>query len=333
MNDLLLTGLLILIKLGMILAVLLSMAAYLVLAERKILGRMQRRYGPNRVGFGGMLQPLADLIKLLTKEDFIPAQADKWLFMLAPGLAAVTALLAFAVVPFAPPLEIFGRQLPMVVCDLNVGILYFFGLSSLAVYGVALGGWASNSKYALLGALRAMGQMLSYELAMGLSIVPVILMARSFSLTEIVQAQASLPFALTNPLAFGIFFISALAESKRTPFDLPEAENELVAGYHTEYSGMRFGLFFVGEYLNMVVLGAIITSLFLGGWHGPFLPPIVWFLGKVLAVAFVFIWIRGTLPRLRYDQLMAFGWKILVPLALVNLLVTGGVLLWLGGAS
>ncbi|MCD4688411.1 MAG: NADH-quinone oxidoreductase subunit NuoH [Desulfuromonadaceae bacterium] len=333
MNDLLLTGLLILIKLGMVLAVLLSMAAYLVLAERKILGRMQRRYGPNRVGFGGMLQPLADLIKLLTKEDFIPAQADKWLFMLAPGLAAVTALLAFAVVPFAPPLEIFGRQLPMVVCDLNVGILYFFGLSSLAVYGVALGGWASNSKYALLGALRAMGQMLSYELAMGLSIVPVILMARSFSLTEIVQAQASLPFALCNPVAFGIFFISALAESKRTPFDLPEAENELVAGYHTEYSGMRFGLFFVGEYLNLVVLGAIITSLFLGGWHGPLLPPIVWFLGKVLAVAFVFIWIRGTLPRLRYDQLMAFGWKILVPLALVNLLVTGGVLLWLGGAS
>jgi len=333
MNDLLLTGLLILIKLGMILAVLLTMAAYLVLAERKILGRMQRRYGPNRVGFGGMLQPLADLIKLLTKEDFIPAQANKWLFMLAPGLAAVTALLAFAVVPFAPPLEIFGRQLPMVVCDLNVGILYFFGLSSLAVYGVALGGWASNSKYALLGALRAMGQMLSYELAMGLSIVPVILMARSFSLTEIVQAQASLPFALTNPLAFGIFFISTLAESKRTPFDLPEAENELVAGYHTEYSGMRFGLFFVGEYLNLVVLGAIITSLFLGGWHGPLLPPIVWFMGKVLAVAFVFIWIRGTLPRLRYDQLMAFGWKILVPLALVNLLVTGAVLLWLGGAS
>jgi NADH-quinone oxidoreductase subunit H len=333
MNDLLLTGLLILIKLGMVLAVLLTMAAYLVLAERKILARMQRRYGPNRVGFGGMLQPLADLIKLLTKEDFLPAQADKWLFFLAPGLAAVTALLAFAVVPFAPPLHIFGRQLPMVVCDLNIGILYFFGLSSLAVYGVALGGWASNSKYALLGALRAMGQMLSYELAMGLSIVPVILMARSFSLTEIVQAQASLPFALCNPVAFGIFFISALAESKRTPFDLPEAENELVAGYHTEYSGMRFGLFFVGEYLNLVVLGAIITSLFLGGWHGPFLPPIFWFLGKVLAVAFVFIWIRGTLPRLRYDQLMAFGWKVLVPLALVNLLATGGILLWLGGAS
>ena len=333
MNDLLLTGLLILIKLGMVLAVLLTMAAYLVLAERKILARMQRRYGPNRVGFGGMLQPLADLIKLLTKEDFLPAQADKWLFLLAPGLAAVTALLAFAVVPFGPPLHIFGRQLPMVVCDLNIGILYFFGLSSLAVYGVALGGWASNSKYALLGALRAMGQMLSYELAMGLSIVPVILMARSFSLTEIVQAQASLPFALCNPVAFGIFFISALAESKRTPFDLPEAENELVAGYHTEYSGMRFGLFFVGEYLNLVVLGAIITSLFLGGWHGPFLPPIFWFLGKVLAVAFVFIWIRGTLPRLRYDQLMAFGWKVLVPLALVNLLATGGILLWLGGAS
>ena len=333
MNDLLLTGLLILIKLGLILAVLLTMAAYLVLAERKILARMQRRYGPNRVGFGGAMQPLADLIKLLTKEDFLPARADKWLFLLAPGLAAVTALLAFAVVPFSPPIELFGQSLPMVVCDLNVGILYFFGLSSLAVYGVALGGWASGSKYSLLGALRAMGQMLSYELAMGLSIIPVILMARSFSLNAIVEAQASLPFALLNPVAFGIFFVAALAESKRTPFDLPEAENELVAGFHTEYSGMRFGLFFVGEYINMVVLGAIVTSLFLGGWQGPLLPPIVWFFGKVLTLAFVFIWIRGTLPRLRYDQLMAFGWKILVPLALLNLVATGGILLWLGGAA
>lgn len=333
MNELLLSGLLILIKLGLILTVLLTMAAYLVLAERKILARMQRRYGPNRVGFGGLLQPLADLIKLLAKEDFLPARADKWVFLLAPGLSVANALLIFAVVPFAPPLDFFGRQLPMIVCDLNIGILFFFGLSSLAVYGVALGGWASGSKYSLLGALRATSQMLSYELAMGLSIVPVILMARSFSLTEIVQAQARLPFALTNPVAFGIFFIAALAESKRTPFDMPEAENELVAGYHTEYSGMRFGLFFVGEYVNMVVLGSIITSLFLGGWHGPLLPPIVWFLGKVLAVAFVFIWIRGTLPRLRYDQLMALGWKILVPLALLNLLATGAILLSFGGGS
>jgi NADH-quinone oxidoreductase subunit H len=333
MNDLLITWLLILIKLGLILAVLLTLAAYLVLAERKVLARMQRRYGPNRVGPCGMLQPLADLIKLLTKEDFLPDQADKWLFLLAPGLAAATALLAFAVVPFAPPLALFGREIPMVVCDLNIGVLYFLGLSSLAVYGVALGGWASGSKYAMLGSVRAMAQMISYELAMGLAIVPVVMAARSFSLTDIVLAQQSLPFAVTNPLAFLIFFVSATAESKRTPFDLPEAENELVAGFHTEYSGMRFGLFFVGEYLNMIVLGSIVTVLFLGGWHGPLLPPFLWFAIKVLAVAFFFIWMRGTLPRLRYDQLMAFGWKILIPLALFNVLITGGLRLWLGGTA
>jgi NADH-quinone oxidoreductase subunit H len=333
MSELLITWLLILIKLGLVLAVLLTVAAYLVLAERKVLARMQRRYGPNRVGPGGMLQPLADLIKLLTKEDFLPDKADKWLFLLAPGLAAATALLAFAVVPFAPPLTLFGREIPMVICDLNIGVLYFLGLSSLAVYGVALGGWASGSKYALLGSVRAMAQMISYELAMGLAIVPVVMAARSFSLTDIVLAQQSLPFAITNPLAFFIFFVSATAESKRIPFDLPEAENELVAGYHTEYSGMRFGLFFVGEYLNMIVLGSIVTVLFLGGWHGPLLPPLFWFVIKVLAVAFVFIWMRGTLPRLRYDQLMAFGWKILIPLALFNVLITGGLRLWLGGTA
>jgi NADH-quinone oxidoreductase subunit H len=198
---------------------------------------------------------------------------------------------------------------------------------------VAMGGWSSNSKYSLLGSVRAMSQMISYELAMGLAVVPVVMAARSFSLNDIVLAQQTLPFAITNPIAFLIFFVSATAESKRIPFDLPEAENELVAGYHTEYSGMRFGLFFVGEYLNMIVLGSIITVLFLGGWHGPFLWPVVWFLIKVLAVAFVFIWMRGTLPRLRYDQLMAFGWKFLIPLALLNVVVTGGLRLWLGGET
>ncbi|MEZ4600834.1 MAG: NADH-quinone oxidoreductase subunit NuoH [Syntrophotaleaceae bacterium] len=333
MSDVLITWLLVLVKLGLILVVVLTMAAYLVLAERKILARIQRRYGPNRVGFGGMLQPLADLIKLLTKEDFTPDQADKRLFRIAPAVVVATALLTFAVVPFAPPVTLFRREIPLVICDLNIGILYFLGLSSLAVYGVALGGWASNSKYSLLGSIRSMSQMISYELAMGLAIVPVVLSARSFSLTEIVLAQKTLPFAVTNPIAFLIFFISVGAEAKRIPFDLPEAENELVSGYHTEYSGMRFGLFFVGEYLNMIVLGAIITVLFLGGWHGPFLWPIVWFVIKVLAVAFVFIWIRGTLPRLRYDQLMAFGWKFLIPLALLNVVITGGLRLWLGGAK
>ncbi|WP_305041311.1 NADH-quinone oxidoreductase subunit NuoH [Geoalkalibacter sp.] len=331
MPEWLITLTLILVKLGLVFFVLLTGAAYLVLAERKLLGRMQLRYGPNRVGPFGLLQPLADAVKLLTKEDFIPAQADKFVFFVAPGLAAVTALLAFAVVPFSPPITLFGREVPMVVCDLNIGVLYFLGLSSLAVYGVALGGWASNSKYALLGGIRGLSQLISYELAMGLSLVPVVLMARSFSLTDIVLAQQSVPFALLNPLAFLIFLVSVAAESKRIPFDLPEAENELVAGFHTEYSGMRFGLFFVGEYINMMILGAMITVFFLGGWLGPWLPPIVWFLLKVLAVAFFFIWVRGTLPRLRYDQLMHFGWKVLIPLSLLNVVVTGAVLLWRQG--
>lgn len=330
MNDLLLTFILIVIKLGLVLGTVLSLAAYMVLAERKILGRMQMRHGPNRVGPFGLLQPLADLIKLLCKEDLIPERADRWVFMLAPAISTVTALLAFAVIPFAAPLNLFGRTIPMVVCDLNVGLLYLFALSSLAVYGVALGGWASQSKYALLGGLRAMAQMISYELAMGLAIVPVVMASKSFSLTAIVAAQQPWPNALRHPLAFLIFVIAIMAESKRTPFDMPEAENELVAGFHTEYSGMRFGMFFVGEYLNLIVLGAMLTVLFLGGWHGPLLPSVCWFLIKVLTVAFFFIWVRGTMPRLRYDQLMAFGWKILVPLGLLNILVTAVWLLWRG---
>ena len=331
MNEWLLTLLLIVIKLSLIFGVVLTLAAYLVLAERKILARMQLRYGPNRVGPGGMFQPLADLIKMLTKEDVCPAGADKFLFFIAPGLAAVTALMSFAVVPFGPTIEIFGRQMPLVVCDLNIGVLYFLGLSSLAVYGIALGGWASNSKYALLASIRGLAQLISYELSMGLAIVPVIMSARSFSLTDIVMAQETVPFALIHPAAFLIFFVSVAAESKRIPFDLPEAENELVAGYHTEYSGMRFGLFFVGEYINMIILGAMTTIFFLGGWHGPLLPPVLWFLIKVLLVSFVFIWMRGTMPRLRYDQLMHFGWKVLMPLALLNVVVSGGIMVWLNG--
>ncbi|SHI98881.1 NADH dehydrogenase subunit H [Malonomonas rubra DSM 5091] len=321
---------LILIKLVLVFAVVLSMAAYLVLAERKILARMQLRYGPNRAGPGGMIQPMADLIKLLTKEDFIPATADRGLFLIAPGLSALTALLTFAVIPFGPTLEIFDQKLPLVICDLNIGLLYFLALSSLAGYGLALGGWASNSKYSLLGSIRGLSQLISYELAMGLSVVPVVMMAKSFSLTAIVMAQETIPFALLNPPAFLIFLISIFAESKRIPFDLPEAENELVGGFHTEYSGMRFGLFFVGEYINLVILSSMLTVLFLGGWHGPWLPGIVWFMVKVLAICFFFIWVRGSLPRLRYDQLMNFGWKVLMPLALLNVLVTGAILLGMG---
>lgn len=310
-------------KLGMIFFFILTTAAYLVFAERKILAWIQDRKGPNRAGPFGLLQPLADLIKLLTKEDFIPISADKWLFYLAPAMAAIPAILIFSVIPFGTPLTISGRQLPLLVADLNVGLLFFLALSSIAVYGVALGGWASNSKYALIGGIRGLAQMISYELSMGLSLVPVVMLARSFNLTDIVNAQSAVPFIVYQPIAFIIFLVSITAECKRIPFDLPEAEGELVAGFHTEYSGMRFGLFFVGEYINIIVLGALATTFFLGGWHGPqLLPQVAWFSIKTLAFAFFFIWMRGTLPRLRYDQLMHLGWKLLTPLALINILVT-----------
>ena len=315
--------LLLLAKLVIIYAVVLTAAAYLVFAERKILAWMQDRKGPNRVGPYGLLQPLADLIKMLTKEDVMPAAADKWLYLLAPAMASIPAIMTFAVIPFGAPVTMFGHTVAMQVSDLNIGMLFFMALSSIAVYGVALGGWASNSKYALLGSIRGLAQLISYELSMGLSLVPVVMLSRSFRLSDIVNAQADVPFIVFQPLAFVIFFISIVAECKRVPFDLPEAEGELVAGFHTEYSGMRFGLFFVGEYINIIVLGGLATTFFLGGWHGPLLPPPVWFVIKVLAFACVFIWIRGTLPRLRYDQLMHLGWKFLTPLALINILVTG----------
>ena len=310
-------------KIGIVLVVILTLAANLVLAERRLLAWIQDRQGPNRVGPLGLLQPLADLVKLVTKEDLRPAGADKWLFLLAPAMAALPAMLTFAVVPFGAPIRLFGREIALQVVDLNVGALFFMALSSIAVYGIALGGWASNSKYALLGGIRGLAQLISYELVMGLSLVPVVMLARSFSLNEIVAAQATVPFIVYQPLAFTLFFISILAECKRTPFDIPEAESELVAGFHTEYSGLRFGLFFVGEYLNIIVLGGVATTFFLGGWHGPFLPPIVWFSAKVLAFCFVFIWIRGTLPRFRSDQLMHLCWKVLTPVALGNILCTG----------
>ena len=242
-------------------------------------------------------------------------------------VVAATAILIFAVVPFGQGWTFRGHPIPGVVTDLNVGLLFVYALSSLAVYGVALGGWASNSKYSLLGAIRGAAQMISYELALGLSLVPIVMMAKSFSLVDIVNAQARGPFILLQPVAFIIFFVSSLAEMKRIPFDIPEAEHELIAGYHTEYSGMRFGLFFLGEYVTMVTLGSLVAVFFLGGWRGPWLPPLLWFLIKVAAVAGVIIWIRGTLPRLRYDQLMHLGWKLLIPVALLNIIVTGGIML------
>jgi NADH-quinone oxidoreductase subunit H len=314
---------LILAKIATVFFIILSAAAYLVFAERRILAWIQDRKGPNRVGPFGLLQPLADLIKMLAKEDFRPAGADKWLFYLAPAMAAIPAILTFAVIPFGAPFTIRDHDIVMQVADLNVGILFFLALSSIAVYGVALGGWASNSKYALLGSIRGLAQLISYELSMGLSLVPVVMLARSFRLSDIVNAQADLPFIVYQPLAFVIFLISIIAECKRIPFDIPEAEGELVAGFHTEYSGMRFGLFFVGEYINIIVLGGLAATFFLGGWRGPWLPPVIWFSTKVLAFALFVIWTRGTLPRLRYDQLMHLGWKVLTPLALANILATG----------
>ena len=322
MNYLL--GLLVLlIKIAVMLGGLLLVASYLVWLERKLLARLQIRLGPNRAGIFGLLQPIADAIKLLTKEDIVPAAADGFIFRLAPAVVAVTAMMMFAVVPLGPDIRLFGRSVPMVITDLNVGLLFVFALSSLGVYGVALGGWASNSKFALLGGIRGAAQMISYELALGLSLVPVVMLAGSFSLTAIVDAQAGMPFIVLQPVSFAIFVISAMAESKRIPFDLPEAENELGAGFHTEYSGMRFGLFFLGEYVHIQVLGALTAVFFLGGWHGPWLPPVVWLMLKIFIVALIMIWIRGTLPRLRYDQLMALGWKVLIPVSLINIVITG----------
>jgi NADH-quinone oxidoreductase subunit H len=315
-------------KMAVIFAVMMFLAAYLGWAERRLLGFIQDRKGPNRTGPLGLLQPMADFVKLLTKEDFCPDNADRLLFYFAPAIAAIPAIMTFSVIPFGSPITIMGRTVNLQMADVNVGILVFMALSSVTVYSVAIGGWASNSKYPLLGSIRGLAQLISYELSMGLSLVPVVMLARSLRLSDIVNAQASVPFIVYQPVAFVIFLISLVAECKRTPFDLPEGESEIVAGFHTEYSGMRFALFFLGEYINLVLLGALATTFFLGGWHGPLLPPVAWFLIKTLAFCFFFIWVRGTMPRLRYDQLMYLGWKLLTPLALVNILVTGWLLVF-----
>lgn len=303
----------ILIILGILVSVL-TLAAGLIWLERRLLALWQDRYGPNRVGPFGLLQVLADTIKILTKEDWIPPFADKAVFVIAPGIIMVTVLLSFAVIPFAPGI---------LIADLNVGLLYFLAMSSLGAYSVVLSGWASNNKYALLGGLRASAQMLSYEVFMGLSLMGVVLLSDSFSLLAIVEAQRDMWFVVPQFLGFVLFMIAGIAETHRLPFDLPEAESEIVAGFHSEYSGMKFGMFFVGEYLGVVLISAMITVLFFGGWLGPVLPPLVWFALKTLFFICFFILLRGSLPRPRFDQLMSWGWKIMLPLALLNLVVTG----------
>jgi NADH-quinone oxidoreductase subunit H len=295
-----------------------SAAAGLIWLERRLLALWQDRYGPNRVGPFGLAQVLADMVKIFTKEDWVPPFADKPVFIIAPAIIIVAVLMSFAVIPVAQGIS---------VVDLNIGLLFFLAMSSMGVYSVTLGGWASNSKYSLLGGLRASAQMLSYEVFMGLSLMGVVLLAGSFNLSDIVEAQRGLWFCVPQFLGLFIFIVAGLAETRRIPFDLPEADSELVAGYHTEYSGMKFGMFFVGEYLGITLMSAMIVTLFFGGWLGPVLPPIVWFLLKTFAFICGFILMRAALPRPRYDQLMAFGWKVLLPLALLNLLATGGIML------
>lgn len=303
--------------------------------ERKLIGHFQVRLGPMRVGPHGLLQPIADGLKVFMKEDLIPANAHKFLFILAPFIALFTAIIPFAVIPFGPqigiwfkkPLSIFGHPITWYITDINIGILYIFAISSLTIYGIVLAGWSSNNKYSLLGGLRSAAQMISYELSMGLAIVGVIMLSQSLSLVKIVESQSRFPFILLQPLGFIIYLIAAIAETNRSPFDLPEAESELVAGFHTEYSSMKFAMFYIAEYTNMVTIAALATSLFLGGWHGPaFLPPLIWFLIKMFFFLFLYVWLRATLPRFRYDQLMKFGWKVLLPAALANIFLTGIVI-------
>lgn len=301
---------------------LMFVAGGLTFVERRLLALWQDRYGPNRVGPFGLLQVLADMIKLFTKEDWIPPFADRAVFVLAPAVIIITVLMSFALIPFAAGIQI---------ADLNIGLLFVLGMASLGVYSIVLGGWASNNKYSLLASLRASAQMLSYEVFMGLSLLGVVMLSGSFELNQIVVAQRDLWFCIPQILGMVTFFVAALAETRRIPFDLPEAENELGAGYHTEYSGMKFGMFFVGEYLGITLSSALLVTLFFGGWMGPVLPPLVWFVIKTGFFIGLFILIRAALPRPRFDQLMAWGWKALLPIALLNIVLTGGIALAAGG--
>jgi NADH-quinone oxidoreductase subunit H len=309
---------------------------FMVLLERKVIAWVQNRLGPMRVGPYGMLQPVADVIKLMTKEDITPVKADRYVFTLAPFLALIPALIVFAVIPFGPEVSLFGRRVVLQVTDLNVGLLYIVSVASIGVYGIILAGWASNSKFPLLASLRASAQLISYEVAVTMALVSMVVSAGTLSMVGIINAQfeQGVWYAFVQPLAFFIFFVGGLAETNRAPFDLAEAEQELTGGFHTEYSGMRFALFFLAEYANMIVVSAVATTLFLGGWLRPFpnvemlsflgfIPGWCWFLAKTFVFLYVFLWVRATLPRYRYDQLMRLGWKVLIPLAIANVVVSG----------
>ncbi|HEY7447536.1 MAG TPA: NADH-quinone oxidoreductase subunit NuoH [Vicinamibacterales bacterium] len=325
-----------LVKILIVLNAVLVAVTYMVLLERKVIAWVQVRLGPMRVGPYGALQPIADAVKLLLKEDITPTRADKYVFTAAPIIALVPALIVFAVIPFGPEVEIFGHKVTLYITDINVGLLYIVSVASIGVYGLILAGWASNSKYPLLASLRASAQLISYEVAVTMTLVSVIVTAGSLSMVQIVEAQrsAGVWFGFIQPVAFLIFFIGGLAETNRAPFDLPEAEQELTGGFHTEYSGMRFALFFLAEYANMIVVSSVATTLFLGGWLRPFpnvamlafldvIPSWIWFFMKTFVFLYIFLWVRATLPRYRYDQLMALGWKVLIPLAIANVVVTG----------
>lgn len=312
----------VLVKGAILILVLMGAAAYMTLLERVLMARMQLRLGPNRVGPLGLLQPIADGIKLLCKERFQPDNIEVFTYWLAPGISLFLSLFVFVLIPVGGTVELWGRQVTLQIADVNVGIVFLLAFSSLAVYGVVLSGWASNNRYSLLGSLRATAQMISYEIPMGISLLTVVLAAGTLSLGDIVDAQKHQWFIWTQPISFLIYLITGFAETNRAPFDLPEAEQELTGGYHTEYGGMKFAVFFLAEYVNILTVSAIAATLFLGGWHGPWNIPVLWFVVKVAAFVFFFMWVRATMARFRYNQLMSFGWKVLLPVAIVNFIVT-----------
>jgi NADH-quinone oxidoreductase subunit H len=315
------------IKLIVIFSVFLLIAAYTTYMERKVLGHMQLRYGPMRVGFHGLLQPIADGIKNLFKEDVIPENADKTVFMLAPAISISVAIILLSVIPFGPPITIFGRKINLYLANPSIGILFILGLSTLGSYGTILGGWSSGNKYGYMGGLRGSAMIISYEISMAFAVVSIIMITGSFSIVDMVNAQTGVWNVFKQPVAFLVFLISGTAELNRTPFDMPEAESELCCGYNVEYSSMKFALFFLAEYIHMIVFASLVATLFLGGWHGPaFVPGVVWFFLKMFAVIFLCIWVRATFPRLRYDKVMKLEWKFLLPVALLNVLVTGLVM-------